>query len=72
MDEKKWYQSKTVWASLIVIIVAVLSMLGKKDEAAVVSEQSEGIADWIIQIVTAIAGAIAFYGRITAKKTITK
>lgn len=71
MDEKKWYQSKTVWASLIVVVVSLLSMLGRKEEAIVVSEQAEGIADWIIQLVTAVAGAIAFYGRITAKTKVT-
>ena len=71
MDEKKWYQSKTIWASLLVVVVALLSMLGRTKEAAVVTEQSEGLATWVVQLVTLIAGAIAFYGRITAKKIIT-
>lgn len=71
MDEKKWYASKTIWASLIVVVVAALSMFGRTEEAAVVTEQSEGIADWIVQLVMLIAGAFAFYGRITAKKVLT-
>lgn len=71
MENKKWYTSKTIWASLIVVVVAALSMLGRTEEAAVLTEQSEGISDWVIQLVTLIAGAIAFYGRITAKKVLT-
>lgn len=72
MDEKKWYASKTIWASLLIVVIALLSMFGRTEEAAAVQEQSSGIADWIVQLVTLIAGAIAFYGRITAKKVITK
>ncbi len=71
MDEKKWYASKTIWASLLVVVVALLSMLGRTEEAAVVSEQAEGIADWVVKLVIAIGGAIAFYGRITAKTKVT-
>lgn len=71
MDGKTWWKSKTIWASLIVVVVALLSMLGKKEEAAVISEQSEGIADWVLQLVTLVAGAAAFYGRLVAKKVLT-
>ena len=71
METKKWYASKTIWASLVVVVVALLSMLGRKEEAAVISEQSEGIADWVMQLVTLIAGAMAFIGRITEKKVVT-
>jgi hypothetical protein len=71
MENKPWYASKTIWASLIVVVVALLSMLGKSEEAAVISEQSEGIADWVMQLVMLVAGAMAFYGRISAKKVLT-
>ncbi len=33
MDEKKWYLSKGVWGSALVVIVTVLTLLGKKGEA---------------------------------------
>ena len=71
MDEKKWYTSKTIWASLLVVVIALLSMFGRTEEAAAVQEQSGGIADWIVQLVTLIAGAMAFIGRITAKTKVT-
>jgi hypothetical protein len=71
MDEKPWYLSKTIWASLLIVIVSALSIFGRPEEAAAVQEESGGIADWIVQLITLILGALAFYGRITTKAKLT-
>ena len=72
MDEKKWYASKGVWGAVIVVIVTVLTMLGRKGEAEVIEEQSGAISDTIIQLVTIAAGALALWGRLAAKTKVTK
>ena len=71
MDEKKWYLSKGVWGSALVVIVTLLTLLGKKGEADVIEEQSGAISDSIIQLVTIGAGLLALWGRLTAKTKVT-
>ena len=72
MDNKHWYLSKTVWASLLIVVIALLSILGCPEEAAIVEGESGGIADWIVQLITLLLGTLAFYGRLTTKKILTK
>ena len=62
-DTKKWYQSKAVWGALVVVIASALSSTG------IILPQTETV-EVIMQIVAAVGGAIALYGRITAKKQI--
>ena len=72
MEEKPWYLSKTIWASILVVVVSALAIFGRSEEATVVEAEASGIADWIVQMITLVFGAIAFYGRLTAKTKITK
>lgn len=71
-DSKKWYASKGVWGSIIVVAAIVLRLLSKESEAQVVEAESGAIAEWIVQIVAAIGAVVAFWGRLTAKKELTK
>lgn len=71
MDEKPWYLSKTIWASLLIVVVSALSIFGRPEEAAAVQAESSGIADWIVQAIMIVLGAFAFYSRITAKTKLT-
>lgn len=71
MEEKPWYLSKTIWASLLIVVVSALSIFGRTEEAAVVQAESGGIADWIVQAITITLAALAFYSRITAKTKLT-
>ncbi|NTW04570.1 MAG: hypothetical protein HGA27_00445 [Peptococcaceae bacterium] len=66
MDNKKWYKSKAVWGGLIVVASAGANLLGINiDQQA----QSEAV-NHIVDIVGALGGLLAIYGRIKANKTI--
>lgn len=69
-DTKPWYLSTTVWASLVQILVSLAVTFGIVDAAAgsTIAEQAPGL---IISIVTALAGVLTLYGRVTAKTVIT-
>lgn len=65
-DVKKWYNSKTIWASILVVVTGVLQSLG--------FEVPEGFVDFasetILGVAVAIGGLVALYGRIKAIKKI--
>jgi len=71
METKKWYLSKTVWASFLIVIVSVLRLWGRP-EAEVIEQEAEGIAAWIGEAVTIVLAAIAFISRLSAKTELTK
>lgn len=60
---KEWYQSKTVWASLVTVVLGLLAAVGVVD----LQGESEQITEKIFELVVAIAGAVALYGRLSAK-----
>ncbi|PSJ53699.1 hypothetical protein [Kumtagia ephedrae] len=65
-DSKPWYLSRTVWAAVVTILVALLGLLGVPtdgfDDAALV--------DTLLQAATAVAGVVALLGRLAAKARI--
>jgi hypothetical protein len=61
MNNKKWYQSKTIIASIITLIISAL-------EIAQSALLGGGIDD--TAIITLITSVVAVYGRITAKEVI--
>lgn len=63
---KPAWKSKTVWASLIMLIALGLGHLGIDFGA---DDQSQTV-DAIYQIIEAVCAVVAIYGRITAKKAI--
>lgn len=68
MDTKRWWESKTVLASLVVVLATIASMAGVQVD---LTDQAE-IVDLVYAIITSVAGLIAIYGRIKATATITK
>lgn len=64
MDEaKSLLASKTVWAGLIGVAASLFGLtMGAEDQA--------GLADLAVQIVTAVSGLVAIYGRVKATKRI--
>jgi hypothetical protein len=63
-DTKYWYQSKTVWGSLIAILASVLQADGfELDEGA-----QGDLAEGIVALAGAIGGLLALYGRLSADK----
>jgi uncharacterized membrane protein len=62
-DQKQWFMSKTVWGVLLMLASSVLASFGLELDAA--SQQQ--IVDLIMQAITVGGGALAVYGRVTAK-----
>jgi len=69
-ETKKWWQSKTIWGAAIVLAVAVLRILGNVTQAETIETEKENILAWLEQAAIIIGGALAFIGRLTAKKMI--
>ena len=65
-DTKKWWQSKTIIASLVAVVISLLAGFGVIDMAG----EESAVTDTILQMVVASVSAVAIYGRITAKKEI--
>lgn len=69
MDQvKSWLQSKTVWAGIIAALSAVLGLFNINFGA----EDQTAILDAVWNIVSAISGVVAVWGRVTATKLIGK
>lgn len=62
---KPWYLSKTVLASLVVIAATGAGLDVSRLEAG-------DIAGQLDSIITAVAAIVAIYGRVTARKQLTK
>jgi len=58
MNNKKWYQSKTIIASIITLVISVLELINT-------ALLGGGVDD--TAIITLITSTVAVYGRITAK-----
>ncbi len=66
IETKSWYLSRTVWASVVGIILSVAGLVGVGIEAI----NPEGLTDAFLQAATAIAGIIAVIGRLAATRKI--
>lgn len=65
-ETKAWYLSRTVWASLVGILMSLGALLGYGVEQL----DGEGLIDGLLQAATAIAGVIALLGRLAATRRI--
>ena len=63
---KPWYFSKTVWASLVTVMMSLGSLFGLPDGLV----DNDALADAIIQAITALTGLAAIFGRVTAAEKI--
>jgi cytochrome bd-type quinol oxidase subunit 1 len=65
-SEKNWFQSKTIWGSVVAILAAIGSAFGIPIDIA---SQSE-LADALVQVGGAIGALFAIYGRFSASERI--
>jgi len=66
IEEKTWFQSRTIWGSLVAVAASVMSLFGiQLDEMA----QLE-IADTFVQLSGVIGAVFAIYGRLDATEVI--
>ncbi len=66
IEEKPWYESKTIWGSLIAVAAALTSALGVS-----IDGQTQGeLAEIIVQFAAAGGALLAIYGRLSATHVI--
>lgn len=66
LETKPWYLSRTIWASLVTIVLALAGLF----EIPVQGVDGNALADAALQVVTAVAGLVALIGRLSAGKRI--
>lgn len=59
---KPWYLSRTIWASLITILSSFAGIAG----LPIPDADAAATTDLILQAVTAVAGLVAIFGRLSA------
>lgn len=65
-DTKPWYLSRTVWASVVGILLSLAGLVGVSVEMV----NPEGLTDALLQAAAAIAGIVAVIGRLAATRKI--
>jgi hypothetical protein len=58
-DEKNWYQSKTIWGAIAVIISSISQMAGVSLDAGQLTEAT-------MSLVSLVGGVVAYVGRVKA------
>jgi hypothetical protein len=62
IEEKPWFESKTIWGSLIAVAAALASALGISIDGATQAE----LTNIIVQFAAAGGALMAIYGRLSA------
>ncbi len=63
---KPWYLSKTIWASIVTILMSIAGLFGVPSGLV----DNGALADTIIQAITALAGLMSILGRVSAVQKI--
>jgi len=59
MKSKKWWKSKTIWANILVVVVATLTAIDQQFGTNIMQQP-------ITQAILAVAGIFGIYGRVKA------
>jgi len=65
-DTKAWWASKTVWATLIMLLSVALRGTGID-----LGPFADQISSMILEVITVAAAVVGLWGRITASKKLT-
>lgn len=65
-DSKPWYLSRTIWASLVTIVLAAAGMVG----LPVAGIDNTALTETLLQAITAVSGLVAIFGRLGANSRI--
>ncbi len=65
-ESKPWYLSRTIWASLVTVFLALAGIMHLPVEGV----DGAALTDALIQAVTAVAGIAAIFGRLSARDRI--
>lgn len=63
---KPWYLSRTIWASIVTVLSGGAGLVGVP--TGVIDDGA--LTDTILQLVTAISGLVAIFGRFAARDAI--
>ncbi|WP_269932242.1 hypothetical protein [Aminobacter sp. HY435] len=63
---KPWYMSRTIWASIVTMVLGMAGLAGMP----VGGVDSGALTDTILQAVTALSGLVAIFGRLSASERI--
>ena len=66
-NTKPWWQSKTVWASIVTLLAGIASLAGVSLDATLQDE----LAILITAMAEIVSGAIALFGRMQAQTRLT-
>ncbi len=67
-NAKFWFQSKTIWASIVTILLSCSSFFDIRLDQA----DQGALTDTIMQFLTALSGIVALFGRISATTLISR
>jgi hypothetical protein len=67
-NEKSWFASKTIWASIVTIGLSCSGFFNGSLESA----DHASLSDTIVQFLTALSGVVALFGRIGATTLISR
>ncbi|MEN3792941.1 hypothetical protein [Fulvimarina sp. MAC3] len=65
-NEKKWYESRTVWGGLVALAAALAGLAGVQ----VPGPAQEALTTALLDTAAAIGALVAIYGRLAADKTL--
>ncbi|MBZ9654352.1 hypothetical protein [Phyllobacterium lublinensis] len=67
-NAKAWFHSKTVWASIVTILLSCSSFFDIRLDPA----DQGALTDTIVQFLTALSGIVSLFGRISATTLISR
>ncbi len=65
-ETKPWYYSRTIWASLVTLATALAGITGLPVDGL----DNSVLTDTLLQLVTAVAGVVSIFGRLSARDRI--
>ena len=60
---KPWYLSRTIWASIVTVLTGAAGLTGLPIDG-------QALTETLLQIVSAVSGLVAIFGRLSAKARI--
>ncbi len=68
LNLKPWYLSRTIWASVVTMLMGVAGLAGVPVDGV----DNSALTDTFLQAITALSGLIAIFGRVSARQRIGK
>lgn len=65
-SSKPWYLSRTIWASVVTVLTGAAGLTGLPIDGV----DGQALTETLLQIVSAVSGLVAIFGRLSAKARI--